>query len=286
MRFLYDIFISYNHKDRANVKRLTEKLTKEGYKSWLDEWEVKVGDRIIQKVSLGLEKSRFVAIWLTNNSVKSNWVENEWQAKYYQGIEQGATTVLPLLGEKCEIPFLLKPMRYADFSSDFDIGLNSVVELLKSFSNQVIEEMRSNLAKGFFPEESAKRLYEIALYRNEIDALEALWLSLDESSNLTRVVDHCAWCIGKLAYESSNPEVTSTSIDYIYKSINSRFEIIIDKFAYTACQVYDKTPDYTIKRDIISFIAHNSHSKDARIRRPYKDALHRLKSDFGVQGLN
>lgn len=270
MQYEYDIFISYSSKDKEVISSLAKRLKEFGYKVWLDVWEIGVGDSIPEKIFKGLEKSRFIAIWLTQNSIISYWVVQEMEKKYHQGVTQRVTTVLPLLGEKCDIPYLLQNLKYADFSKNYEIGFNELLNAISQSSNMIIAEMKSNLLTASFPEESAKRLTEIVLARSDIDALEALWTSLLETESVPKIIDHCAWSIGKIICESRNSKVTDIALNYIFKSIESNSDLIIEKFAYTSYRVYTITNNKSISEKILSFIKSNVCSENQIVKRKYK----------------
>lgn len=111
-------------------------LEANGYIPWLDEWDIKVGESIPEKISNGLQEADFVIVILSEDSVSSKWVEREWQTKYWGEIEKGQVNVLPLLLKDCKIPELLKTKKYADFRGDFNSGLSSLLEALDSLSNK------------------------------------------------------------------------------------------------------------------------------------------------------
>lgn len=67
---------------------------------------------------------------LSENSIRSKWVEREWHAKYWSEIEKNQTMVLPLLIEDCEVPELLKTKKYADFRSSYNDGLADVLHAI------------------------------------------------------------------------------------------------------------------------------------------------------------
>jgi hypothetical protein len=46
-------------------------------------------------------------------------------------IESRKVIILPALIEDCELPHLLKDKRYADFRNDFDMGISSLLEVLR-----------------------------------------------------------------------------------------------------------------------------------------------------------
>jgi hypothetical protein len=136
------LFLSHASKDKPIVRRLARKLKSTGIRVWLDEWEIKVGDSITQLIQRAITECDCIAVWLTKNSVESKWVEREWQAKYFAEVSCDRTLVLPLLAEDCSLPIFLADKKYADFSTDFNAGLNSLlgslgIERERKFRQQV-----------------------------------------------------------------------------------------------------------------------------------------------------
>ncbi len=129
------IFLSHSSKDKKAIKRLASDLQNVGFNVWLDAYEIKTGDIIVEKLSNGIEECDYLLIWLTKKSVKSPWVQREWYTKYHIEIETNKIMVLPLLAEDCEIPLFLKTKRYADFRISYTHGLK---ELLEVFNKQPI----------------------------------------------------------------------------------------------------------------------------------------------------
>ncbi len=117
------IFISHSSKDKEFVRKLSDDLRDLGHQPWLDEWDIKVGDCIETKVEHGIAEADYVVVVLSANSVASNWVSREWKIKYWDEIESDRTLVLPVLTEDCEIPGLIKTKKYADFRTNYSIGL-------------------------------------------------------------------------------------------------------------------------------------------------------------------
>jgi formylglycine-generating enzyme required for sulfatase activity len=122
------IFISHSSRDADNALRLAEDLKRSGVDVWLDKWEIGVGQGITQTIQRGLADATYLAVWVTRASVESGWVEREWQSKFAAEIDTRSTIVLPLLAQDCDLPFLLRDKKYADFRQDYTTGL---AELLK-----------------------------------------------------------------------------------------------------------------------------------------------------------
>ncbi|WP_370884514.1 toll/interleukin-1 receptor domain-containing protein [Enterobacter cloacae complex sp. 2015409] len=126
------IFISHSSLDKPFAKMLCMDLEANGYAPWLDEWDIKVGGIIPERISDGLEEADFVIVILSENTVSSKWVEREWQTKYWNEIQHNCIHVLPLLLKDCKIPELLKTKKYADFRNDFNSGLRDLLAVLES----------------------------------------------------------------------------------------------------------------------------------------------------------
>ncbi|GEC68421.1 hypothetical protein RTE01_30560 [Raoultella terrigena] len=57
--------------------------------------------------------------------------ERAWQTKYWVEIERGRIHLLPVLLKNCQIPELLKTKKYADFRTDFNGGLNELLQAIE-----------------------------------------------------------------------------------------------------------------------------------------------------------
>ena len=124
------VFLSYASADKVFVKGLAVDLAELGHQPWLDEWEILGGESIPARVAEGLEQSNFVVIVLSGNAVRSRWVENEWQAKYWEEINERRVTLIPLLLSDCQIPTLLKAKKYIDFRTDYTAALEDLARSL------------------------------------------------------------------------------------------------------------------------------------------------------------
>ena len=97
---------------------------------WFDEWEIKVGDSITQKISSGIQESSWLAIVLSNSSISSSWVQKELGSGLTRELYEKCVFVLPILKEECEIPMLLRDKKYADFRSNYSHGLHELLTVV------------------------------------------------------------------------------------------------------------------------------------------------------------
>lgn len=124
--------MSHDSKDKRFVRRLSKDLRAFGHEPWLDEWEIKVGECVTSKIGEAINVSDYVIVVLTPDSVASGWVDREWKTLYWSEIQEADIKVLPVLLRKCDIPPLLRSKKYADFTSEYEVGLRQLIESLSS----------------------------------------------------------------------------------------------------------------------------------------------------------
>ena len=125
------IFLSHNHKDKPFVRKLAERLNAHGIRTWVDEAEIRVGDSLITKIESAIQEFTYLGVILSPNSVKSQWVKKEVNIALTHEIDGAQVKVLPLLIESCDIPWFLSDKLYADFTTDFDDGLETLLKRLQ-----------------------------------------------------------------------------------------------------------------------------------------------------------
>ena len=75
--FLFDVFLSHSSRDKGIVRNIAERLRADGIKVWFDEWEIRPGDSIPAKIEDGLERSRMLALCMSENAFGSDWAQLE-----------------------------------------------------------------------------------------------------------------------------------------------------------------------------------------------------------------
>lgn len=91
----FDLFISHASEDKdLLVRPLAQRLRNEGYSIWYDEFELKLGDSISEKIDYGLAKSRFGLVVLSPAFFKKNWTKRELRGLVVRDVEE--KTILPI----------------------------------------------------------------------------------------------------------------------------------------------------------------------------------------------
>lgn len=129
------VFISYSHENKDFVDVLAAQLVLNKASVWVDRWELKVGDSLLQNIETAITNSSALLIILSKASVDSEWCRRELTAGLTRELEERKVLVLPVLLEDCKIPLFLKDKIYADFRSDYDIGLSAVLEGIAPVTN-------------------------------------------------------------------------------------------------------------------------------------------------------
>ena len=106
-------FFSYAREDSDFVLRLAKELRQDGANVWLDQIDIRGGQRWDAAVEEALKASQGMIVLLTPAAVASQNVMDE--VSY--ALEQGKL-VVPVLYKECDIPFRLRRLQYVDFLAD------------------------------------------------------------------------------------------------------------------------------------------------------------------------
>jgi WD40 repeat protein len=113
--FDYDVFISHSSKDKPIVRELANRLKADGFKVWLDEWEIKPGDSIGLKIQRGLEKSRILLLCMSANAFGSDWATLEWHTVLFRDPTNRKRRFIPLRLDDSTIPDMIGQFAYVDW---------------------------------------------------------------------------------------------------------------------------------------------------------------------------
>lgn len=108
------VFICHATEDKPSARRLATYLRQAGAEVWLDEWEIRVGDSIVERINAGLHGATHLLLLLSAESVGRPWVRREFSAAIMRQLSNNSVRVLPVLLDACEIPPLLSDIKYAD----------------------------------------------------------------------------------------------------------------------------------------------------------------------------
>jgi len=131
-KFKSKIFISYANNDRDYADKIRRTLMNERFVLNIDEKNIQVGENIKNVISNEIKSSSIFIVLLSQNSIKSDFVNNE--IKY--AIENGKK-ILPVLIEKdVDIPTELMDIQFADFSENEKDAMSKLISALKNNLNE------------------------------------------------------------------------------------------------------------------------------------------------------
>ena len=135
------VFISHTSSDHDFVLKLAHRLRNDGIDVWIDDWEIKAGDSIVEKVNNALIESYFLLIVLSENSLKSNWVSKEMNVGLMRQLSSNNVMILPVLLElrSSDLPPLFADIYAVKFTRESinDIEYGKLIE-------PIIERATSN----------------------------------------------------------------------------------------------------------------------------------------------
>lgn len=107
-------FICHASEDKAAARDLASGLSKMGADVWFDEWEIRVGESIVQKINAALGNVSHLIVLLSVASVEKPWVKKEMSSALMRQLTQGAVTVLPVILDDASVPPILADVKFAD----------------------------------------------------------------------------------------------------------------------------------------------------------------------------
>lgn len=131
------IFISHSSIDKPFAKRLINELSQDSnIKFWIDENEILVGDDIQKKITKSLKQSDYLFLIISENSIKSNWVN--FEVSQFMGFADGEN-IIPIViskGQNFSEPLdnQIRRLKYLDFSDNakWDRNIGELKRLLNN----------------------------------------------------------------------------------------------------------------------------------------------------------
>lgn len=149
-------FFSYSRDDSDFVLKLAKDLRKAGAKIWLDQLDITPGSRWDASIESALNTASNMIVVLSTSSVASHNVMDEVSFAL-----ESNKNVIPVLLNECNTPFRLRRLQRIDFTTDYNQGLNLLLDVLgfdsedenETDTNQIQEkntesENRSSENKG------------------------------------------------------------------------------------------------------------------------------------------
>lgn len=123
------VFLSHASIDKPFVEKLAKDLEGLGIHVWYDKYEIKVGDSILWKVMDGIQASEYLAIVISEQAMQSTWVQTEIASAWQKQVKMEQKVLLPIYYRECTMPPFLTDLKYADFRTDYQAGLQDLAQV-------------------------------------------------------------------------------------------------------------------------------------------------------------
>lgn len=123
------IFVSHAHQDAEFAQRLAEDLRANGWQTWIAPDNILPGEKWVEAINRGLTECGIFVLVVSENALKSRWVESETNAAI--SLEhRDEMRFVPLALEPVNTPPLWGNYQQISFYDDYDRGLQ---QLLRHF---------------------------------------------------------------------------------------------------------------------------------------------------------
>lgn len=133
------VFLSHASEDKGRfVLDLARQLRENGVDVWLDQWEMKPGDSLVDKIfDEGLKDASAVIIVLSTVSIQKPWVREELNASVVNRISRG-TKLIPVVIDECEVPESLRSTVWqkVDSLDDYSQSLQRILSAIFDVSDK------------------------------------------------------------------------------------------------------------------------------------------------------
>lgn len=127
----WDVFVSHASEDKEEVARpLAESLRSMGYRVWLDEDELVIGDSLRERIDEGLHRSRAVVLILSEAFFSKEWPQAELDGLYALAMANRSSIYPVWHGIGVEYLLERSPMLAGLFAARTSDGIENVAEMV------------------------------------------------------------------------------------------------------------------------------------------------------------
>jgi len=126
-----NIFISHRKSDDREAERLAVEIRNAGHEVWLDEWNIDLGDSIIERMNEGLTGSAYVVLCYSSSGVMSPWMSREWMSALARQLDGYGVKILPVRLTGGDPPAILADIKYADLVKDWPKGVAQLLRAIR-----------------------------------------------------------------------------------------------------------------------------------------------------------
>ena len=131
------IFLSYSRADKDFALKLAQDLRIAGASLWVDQLDIEPGQPWDRSVEQALKQSPILLVIISSASIQSENVLDEIGFAI-----DTKKRIVPILHEKCDLPFRIRRLQYVDFTQGYDQGMARCLAVL------VVKDRRMTLPRA------------------------------------------------------------------------------------------------------------------------------------------
>lgn len=210
-----DIFLCHNCEDKDFVRKLATDLKQVSIDAWFDEWELEPGDSLLDRIGTALERSVYVGVILSPNSVNSKWCKKELNQALSRELKFGEKTIIPMLLTDVELPHFLQEKYYLDFSREYYRPFTQLSAMIHLFDVHSV-----NVALQENPPKSIHDVKTIFLSCNEdtekLQTQEGVYRRLKKMAKM-RPDQDALLALGALCFQTERDSEAKETLEVVLK---------------------------------------------------------------------
>ena len=132
----FDVFISHATEDKDFAGPLAHRLRAAGLRVWFDDFELRVGDSLNEKIGHGLSRSRYGVVVLSTMFFKKHWTQLEMNG-FVARQTTGERVILPIWHKITKNEILEQAPQLADI-----VSLNSSTQSMDEIVGAIVEKVK------------------------------------------------------------------------------------------------------------------------------------------------
>jgi hypothetical protein len=132
-------FISHASEDKDRfVLDFATQLRAKGIEAWLDRWEIKAGDSLVDKIfEEGIKNAEAFIVVISSHSINKRWVREELDSGVVRKIDKSCR-LIPVIIDDCEVPQVLRHLKWVKIAnlSNYEAELSEITSAIYGTSDK------------------------------------------------------------------------------------------------------------------------------------------------------
>lgn len=187
-------FLCHGSEDKSVARRIAKKLQANGIETFFDEWEIRSGDSLRQKIDHGLSACTHFIVLVTETSISKPWVNAEIDAAFVQKVS-GQCRFIPLRRnlDAEQLPPLLAAL-HAPSVDDFDADIHRLIADIYGLSDkpplgEPVSAMQDRHALGAGLSAAAEVIAQLMVERSDNGLTADPQISAEQLKAATKLPD-------------------------------------------------------------------------------------------------